>query len=38
MQDSSKFFSFWITFFDAIDKHWAKERKNKSGGRKSSYV
>ena len=38
MQDSSKFFTFWVTYFDAIDKHWPKEKKNKTGGGKTSYA
>lgn len=29
MEDTTKFFSFWIQYFDGIDKHWPKESKNK---------
>lgn len=31
MEDSSKFFAFWVQFFDALDKHWPKEVKKKGG-------
>jgi hypothetical protein len=32
MQDTTKFFIFWIQFFDSIEKHWPKEKKGKSSG------
>lgn len=30
MEDTSKFFTFWIQYFDALDKHWPKEKKVKA--------
>jgi hypothetical protein len=30
MEDTSKFFEFWITFFDGLDKYWPKEKRGKA--------
>jgi hypothetical protein len=30
MEDTAKFFAFWIQLFDAIEKHWPKEKKGKA--------
>ena len=43
MEDTTKYFTFWTQFFDALDKHWPKEKKTKtsapgSGGKVDSMV